>query len=39
MERKAEERKGTKGKSSKTGIRKRNTKSQTNMFVIEEMDF
>lgn len=38
-QRKERERKGTKGKSSKTGIRKRNTKSQTNMFVIEEMDF
>lgn len=38
-QKKERERKGTKGKSSKTGIRKRNTKSQTNMFVIEEMDF
>lgn len=43
MERKAEERKGKKrnkrkGKNSETDIRKRN-KSQTNMFVLEEMDF
>lgn len=42
MERKAEERKGKKrnkkkGKSNETDIRKRN-KSQTNMFVLEEMD-